>query len=41
MANNNELDILAKILVYNEIRQHEEFEMKESELKALCNRPGL
>lgn len=41
MEENNELNVLARILAYNQIREHEEFEMKETELKAICNRPGL
>ncbi len=41
MEKNNDLDTLAKILAYDQIRSHEEFQMKEAELKVLCNRPGL
>jgi hypothetical protein len=37
MEENNNVDALAKILMYNQIREKEEFEQKEAELKALAS----
>jgi hypothetical protein len=41
MEENNDLNTLAQILAYHQIREHEDFQMKEAELKALCARSGL
>jgi hypothetical protein len=41
MECDNNLDILAKIIVYNQIRQHEEGELIESLFKVICGNPRL
>ncbi len=35
MESNNSLDVLAKILAFNEIRDYEEYELRKAELEII------
>lgn len=41
LVTKNDLDTMSSILAYNQIREHEEWEAKEAELKVICGTPRL